>query len=135
MPGGSLQQRITRDGQLSAEAVVRLGMHIAEGLEAAHTQGIVHRDVKPANVMLESGSDRAMVSDFGLARVTNEASMTCSGMITGTPQYMSPEQARGETLDGRSDLFSLGSTLYAACAGHPPFRAENAFGVIKTSLR
>ena len=131
MPGGSLQQRIERDGQLSAEAVVRLGLHIAEGLEAAHEQGIVHRDVKPANAMLESGADRAMVSDFGLARVNNETSMTCSGLITGTPQYMSPEQARGETLDGRSDLFSLGSTLYAACTGHSPFRAANVFGVIK----
>ncbi len=131
MPGGSLQQKIARDGPLSSEAVVRFGLHIAEGLEAAHAQGIVHRDVKPANVMLESGSDRAMVSDFGLAQVANEASMTRSGLITGTPQYMSPEQAKGETLDGRSDLFSLGSTLYAACTGHPPFRAENAFGVIK----
>ena len=131
MPGGSLQQRIARDGQLSSEEVVRLGLHIAEGLEAAHAQGIVHRDVKPANVMLEAGLDRAMVSDFGLARVNNEAAMTCSGLITGTPQYMSPEQARGETLDGRSDLFSLGSTLYAACTGHSPFRAANVFGVIK----
>ncbi len=131
MPGGSLQQRISRDGQLAADEVVRLGLHIAEGLEAAHAQGVVHRDVKPANVMLESGLDRAMVSDFGLARVTSEASMTCSGLITGTPEYMSPEQARGETLDGRSDLFGLGSTLYAACAGHSPFRAANVFGVIK----
>ena len=130
IPGLSLEQRIERDGPLDACTVTRVGLQIAEGLAAAHAQGIVHRDVKPANVILESTVDRAMVTDFGLARVTDEASMTRSGTITGTPQYMSPEQARGDGIDVRSDLFSLGSLMYSACTGRPPFRAETVYGVI-----
>ncbi|MEZ5966252.1 MAG: protein kinase [Planctomycetota bacterium] len=129
--GGSLQQRINQRGPLDTCEVVRIGMQVARGLAEAHKQGIVHRDVKPANVMLEDQVERAMVTDFGLARVADEAAMTRSGVIAGTPQYMSPEQAKGEPVDPRSDLFSLGSTLYAACTGHSPFRAESVFGVIK----
>ena len=129
--GGSLHQRIEKNGPLETCEVVRIGMQIAKGLAAAHGQGIIHRDVKPANVMLESGVDRAMVSDFGLARVADEAAMTRSGVIAGTPQYMSPEQAMGDPIDPRSDLFSLGSVLYAACTGRAPFRSETVFGVIK----
>ena len=129
--GGSLHQRIEKNGPLETCEVVRIGMQIARGLAAAHGQGIIHRDVKPANVMLESGVDRAMVSDFGLARVADEAAMTRSGVIAGTPQYMSPEQAMGDPIDPRSDLFSLGSVLYAACTGRAPFRSETVFGVIK----
>ena len=129
--GGSLHQRIEKNGPLDTCEVVRIGMQIARGLAAAHGQGIIHRDVKPANVMLESGVDRAMVSDFGLARVADEAAMTRSGVIAGTPQYMSPEQAMGDPIDPRSDLFSLGSVLYAACTGRAPFRSETVFGVIK----
>ena len=129
--GGSLQQRIERDGPMDACEVVRIGMQVASGLAAAHAQGIVHRDVKPANVMLESGIDRAMVTDFGLARVADEASMTRSGAITGTPQFMSPEQAKGEYIDHRSDLFSLGSLMYTASTGRPPFRSETVYGVIR----
>ena len=131
LPDGSLQQRIDRTGPLSSREVVCVGMQIADGLAAAHSAGIVHRDVKPANVLLESGVDSAMVTDFGLARVVDEATMTHSGSISGTPQYMSPEQARGESVDPRSDLFSLGSVMYTACTGHAPFRAKTVFGVIK----
>lgn len=130
IPGVSLLQRIDRDGPLETCDVARIGLQIAKGLEAAHAQGVVHRDVKPANVLLENTVNRAMVTDFGLARVADEASMTRSGTIAGTPQYMSPEQAQGESVDPRSDLFSLGSLLYAACTGRPPFRAETVFGVI-----
>lgn len=129
--GGSLQQRIDRQGPLEVCEVVRVGMQVASGLAAAHAQGIVHRDVKPANVMLESGVERAMVTDFGLARVIDEASMTRSGIITGTPQFMSPEQAKGDYIDHRSDLFSLGSLMYTACTGRPPFRSETVYGVIR----
>jgi len=129
--GGSLQQRIELKGPLDACEVVRVGMQVASGLAAAHAQGIVHRDVKPANVMLEGGVERAMVTDFGLARVADEASMTRSGAITGTPQFMSPEQAKGEYIDHRSDLFSLGSLMYTACTGRPPFRSETVYGVIR----
>ncbi|MDF1837206.1 MAG: protein kinase [Planctomycetota bacterium] len=130
IPGLSLAQRIERDGPLDSYEVARVGLQVAQGLAAAHGQGIVHRDVKPANVILEDTVERAMVTDFGLARVADEASMTHSGTISGTPHYMSPEQARGDLVDSRSDLFSLGSLLYAACTGRPPFRAENVFGVI-----
>ncbi|MEM8710588.1 MAG: protein kinase, partial [Planctomycetota bacterium] len=129
--GGSLDQRIQRDGPLDACETLRVGIQIARGLAEAHSQGIVHRDVKPANVMLEGGVERVMVTDFGLARVADEAAMTRSGVVAGTPQYMSPEQARGEPVDPRSDLFSLGSVLYTACTGRSPFRAESVFGVIK----
>ena len=131
VPDGSLQQRIEKLGPLETSEVVCVGMQVARGLAAAHKRGIVHRDVKPANVLLESGVDCAMVTDFGLARVVDEATMTRSGAISGTPQYMSPEQAKGESVDPRSDLFSLGSVMYAACTGHSPFRAESVFGVIK----
>lgn len=131
VPDGSLLQRIEKKGALETDEVVCVAMQIAKGLSAAHDRGIVHRDVKPANVLLESGVDRAMVTDFGLARVVDEATMTRSGAISGTPQYMSPEQAMGESLDQRSDLFSLGSVMYAACTGRSPFRSETVFGVIK----
>ncbi|MEM8679234.1 MAG: serine/threonine-protein kinase [Planctomycetota bacterium] len=128
--GGSLHQRLQKEGPLETCEVARIGLQVATGLAAAHAQGIVHRDVKPANVLLEHTVDRAMVTDFGLARVTDEATMTRSGTIAGTPQYMSPEQARGEGVDQRTDLFSLGSLLYAACTGRAPFRAETVYGVI-----
>ncbi|MEM6470298.1 MAG: protein kinase [Planctomycetota bacterium] len=130
VPGLSLLQRLERNGPLDTCEVARIGLQVASGLAAAHKVGIVHRDVKPANVILENTIERAMVTDFGLARVADDASMTCSGTIAGTPQYMSPEQARGEMIDARSDLFSLGSLMYAACTARPPFRAETIVGVI-----
>ena len=130
IPGMSLLQRIEKNGPLDTCEVTRIGLQISQGLAEAHQQGVIHRDVKPANVMLENNVDRAMVTDFGLARVADEASMTQSGIIAGTPQYMSPEQAKGEMIDARSDLFSLGSLLYAACTARPPFRSETLFGVI-----
>ena len=131
VPGVSLEQRIEREGPLEPCEVVRIGLQVARALAAAHAQGVVHRDVKPANVLLEATVERALVTDFGLASVADEASMTRSGTISGTPHFMSPEQARGESVDARSDLFSLGSTLYAACTGRPPFRAENVYGVLQ----
>ncbi|MFK7768737.1 MAG: protein kinase [Mariniblastus sp.] len=131
MPDGSLNQRIQKHGPLETKQIACIGMQIAKGLAAAHKRGIVHRDVKPANVLLENGIDGAMVTDFGLARVVDEATMTRSGSISGTPQFMSPEQAMGERVDPRSDLFSLGSVMYAACTGHAPFKSQSVFGVIK----
>ena len=101
------------------------------GLAAAHAQGLVHRDVKPANILLADGVERVKLTDFGLARAADDASLTKTGVIAGTPQYMSPEQARGEAVDQRSDLFSLGSVLYAMCTGRAPFRAETSYGVLR----
>ena len=101
------------------------------GLAAAHAQGLVHRDVKPANILLADGVERVKLTDFGLARAADDASLTKTGIIAGTPQYMSPEQARGESVDQRSDLFSLGSVLYAMCTGRAPFRAETSYGVLR----
>lgn len=130
VPGESLQARIDRDGPAAIEETLRIGAQIADGLAAAHAQGLVHRDVKPGNVLLGDGVDRVLISDFGLARAADDASVTRSGVIAGTPHYMSPEQARGESIDYRSDLFSLGSVLYFMCTGHAPFRADGAMAVL-----
>ena len=129
--GASLQKRIEADGPLCTQDTLRIGQQIAAGLAAAHAQGLVHRDIKPANILLERGVERVTITDFGLACAVDDATMTRSGVIAGTPQYMSPEQARGESIDHRSDLFSLGSVLYMMCAGHSPFRAETTFGILR----
>src|ERR1700723_2147872 len=105
-------------------------MQAAAGLSAAHAQGVIHRDVKPGNILLENGVERVLLTDFGLARAADDASLTHSGIVAGTPHYMSPEQASGEATDGRSDLFSLGAVLYFMATGHPPFRAEQAMAVL-----
>ena len=129
--GASLQKRLDAQGALSTLEVLRIGRQTAAGLAAAHAQGLVHRDIKPANILLEDGVERLKITDFGLARAADDASLTRSGVIAGTPQFMSPEQARGEAIDSRSDLFSLGSVLYAACTGRAPFRAETSYGVLR----
>ncbi len=129
--GRSLQDRIDREGPLRIEEVLRIGMQTALGLAAAHAQGLVHRDIKPSNILLENGVERVKITDFGLARAIDDASRSQSGVVAGTPQYMSPEQADGESVDHRSDLFSLGSVLYAMCAGHSPFRAKTTMGVLR----
>ncbi|MEM9646090.1 MAG: protein kinase, partial [Planctomycetota bacterium] len=129
--GPSLQRRIDESGPMTPIEVVRVGRQIAAGLAAAHEQGLVHRDIKPANILLNEGIERLWITDFGVARAMDDASMTQTGMIAGTPQYMSPEQARGESVDHRSDLFSLGSVLYTACTGRPPFRSEGAYGILR----
>ena len=129
--GSSLQKRIDLQGSLETVEILRVAGQIAAGLAAAHAQGLVHRDIKPANIMLADGLEQVAITDFGLARAVDDATMTRSGVIAGTPQYMSPEQARGEAIDARSDLFSLGSLMYAMCTGHPPFRAETSFGVLR----
>lgn len=127
----SLQARIDADGPLELNEILRIGKQAAEGLAAAHAQGLVHRDVKPANILLADDVGRVLLTDFGLARAVDDATMTRSGVIAGTPQYMSPEQAHGQAIDSRADLFSLGSVLYAMCTGHPPFRAETTMGVLR----
>jgi hypothetical protein len=129
--GESLQGRLDRAGPLEVEDVVRIGLQTASGLAAAHAQGLIHRDIKPANLLLENGVARVKITDFGLARMADDAGLTQNGVIAGTPEYMAPEQARGEPIDHRADLFSLGSVLYALCTGGPPFRGSTAVGVLR----
>jgi len=132
IPGETLQQRLDRIGPFEAVEVVQIGRQIAEGLAAAHGMGLIHRDIKPANILIEAGPHACVkISDFGLARAADDASMTQSGMVAGTPMYMAPEQAQGDTLDHRADLFSLGSVLYAICSGRPPFRANSTLAVLR----
>ena len=97
--GGSLQQRLDREGPLDVCEVLRIGIHTAKRLAAAHAQGLIHRDVKPSNILLDEGVERALLTDFGLARAGDDASLTRSGFHPGTPHYMSPEQVRGESID------------------------------------
>jgi serine/threonine-protein kinase len=131
IPGQSLQDRIDRSGPLELKEILRVGMQTAAGLAAAHAQGIIHRDIKPANIMLENGIERVRITDFGLARAVDDASVSQSGAVAGTPQYMAPEQARGEAVDQRADLFALGSTLYAMATGRAPFRGDCGLAVIR----
>jgi eukaryotic-like serine/threonine-protein kinase len=128
--GESLQQRVFRTGPLSILETVRIATQIADGLAAAHAQGLIHRDIKPGNILLGQGIERVQLTDFGLARAADDASRTRSGIIAGTPQYMSPEQARGAEIDQRSDLFSLGCVIYFMLSGRSPFRAESTMGVL-----
>src|SRR5262249_22970989 len=98
----------------------------------AHGMGLIHRDIKPANILIEAGPHPGVkITDFGLARAADDASMTQSGTVAGTPMYMAPEQAHGDPLDHRADLFSLGSVLYTICSGRPPFRASGTLAVLK----
>src|SRR5262249_47288991 len=127
----SLQGRLDRTGPLEVTEIVRIGMQTAQGLAAAHAQGLIHRDVKPANLLLENGLAKVKITDFGLARMADDGGLTQAGVVAGTPEYMAPEQARGDAIDHRCDLFSLGSVLYALCTGHPPFRGSTAMGVLR----
>lgn len=129
--GGSLQKRLEREGALPLVEVLRIGSQLAAGLAAAHEQGLVHRDIKPENILLEEGVERVTITDFGLARAVDDKTVTQAGTIAGTPMYMSPEQARGEQVDQQSDLFSLGSVLYALCTGRPPYQADTSYGVMR----
>ena len=129
--GRTLQQKLDATGPLELPDVLRIGRQIAAGLAAAHAMGLIHRDIKPGNILLEDGVERVKITDFGLARAADDASLTQSGFVAGTPMYMAPEQAQGETIDQRADLFSLGSVLYTMCSGRPPFRAANTMAVLK----
>jgi tetratricopeptide (TPR) repeat protein len=129
--GQSLQEKLDRVGPLGVKEILRIGMQVASGLAAAHAQGLVHRDIKPSNILLENSVERVKITDFGLARTAGESSVTAVGALAGTPSYMSPEQARGDRIDHRTDLFSLGSVLYAMCTGRSPFRADNAMAVLR----
>src|SRR5260370_13596044 len=127
LKGESVEERLGRDAAVSIPEVLRIGREIALGLSAAHERGLIHRDVKPANVFLVSGGvdqlpTRVKLLDFGLARVTGDATpLTQPGVVLGTPAYMAPEQVNGGDVDQRGDLFSLGCVLYRLCTAPAPF--------------
>ncbi|MBL8822071.1 MAG: serine/threonine protein kinase [Planctomycetia bacterium] len=125
--GESLAERLTRQKVLPFEEVLRIGQQVARGLSAAHDRGMVHRDIKPGNILLDSETGNARITDFGLAKHLGNESLTRVGMLAGTPAYMSPEQATDSALDARSDLFSLGVVLYQASSGELPFKADSPF--------
>jgi hypothetical protein len=132
LDGQSLEDRLRDQGRLPTAEVVRIGREVAEGLAAAHEKGLIHRDIKPANVWLEGKRDRVKILDFGLARAAagDGAKLTQTGAILGTPAYMAPEQARGEEVDGRADLFSLGCVLYRMIGGRPAFTGKDPISTL-----
>ncbi len=133
--GGSLAEQIDGAGRLAFQRVLKLATEITSALAAAHAVGVIHRDVKPRNVLYDRAADRYKLTDFGLVKFQDRPSMTATGAMAGTPEYMSPEQAEGRALDARSDLFSLGGLLYAACSGASPFQAESAVASIMRVCR
>lgn len=128
--GPSLQQLVQQQGALEERQVVQIAWQLASGLAAAHAQGVVHRDIKPGNILLDNAVNRVVITDFGLARCQDDQLLTQTGWLAGTPGYMSPEQCRGEDLDGRSDLYSLGAVLFWLCSGQLPFQSETTVGMI-----
>lgn len=118
--GEGLDRRIDRDGPMEPTEATRIARQLAEGLAAAHTSGVIHRDLKPANVLIDRNGD-AYISDFGVARSLVSGGITQTGAVVGTPDYLSPEQARGDAVDGRSDLYALGLLLYEMLTGTMPF--------------
>ena len=130
--GGSLRDRLDREGALPLEDALRIAQEVADALHTAHASGIIHRDIKPENILFIAG--RPVVADFGIARAVRAAggeNLTQTGMAVGTPAYMSPEQAAGDPhLDGRSDVYALGCVLYEMLAGRPPFTGRNAMEVL-----
>ncbi|MES2521869.1 MAG: serine/threonine-protein kinase [Gemmatimonadota bacterium] len=134
--GESLRARLDREGHLPIDDAVRLAREIADALSYAHAHDVVHRDIKPDNILLESG--HAVVADFGIARALSEsgsARLTGTGMSIGTPQYMSPEQASGERdVDGRADLYALGCVLFEMLGGEPPFSGPTMESVVRQHI-
>src|SRR5215213_1393156 len=134
--GETLNARVKRGGPLSPSEATRLLQECAWALSYAHGRGVVHRDVKPDNILLDRGSGRALITDFGIARSQNNSAggLTMVGELIGTPQYMSPEQATGEQLDRRSDLYSLGVVAFFALTGRLPFESSTAHGFLTAHL-
>ena len=133
LPGQTLDEKLQNQETLSVEETRRLASQIASGLEAAHEQELIHRDIKPANIWIPDGESEAKILDFGLVRIADEdPQLTCTGMIAGTPCFMSPEQSRGDLIDQRSDLFSLGCVLYQCLTGRLAFRSDNALATLRS---
>ena len=135
LPGETLEQRLDRETLLDSSTVKNYGVQIARGLSKAHEKGLIHRDIKPANLWITEDG-HVKILDFGLVRIMDESpQLTCTGMIAGTPCFMSPEQSRGDELDGRSDLFSLGCVFYRCLTGKLPFVSSNALATLQAIQR
>jgi WD40 repeat protein/serine/threonine protein kinase len=132
LEGEPLDQVLRSGKQIGFEKIIQIGLDVARGLATAHEKGLVHRDIKPGNLWLEASKGRVKILDFGLARQqqNNEGHLTASGAILGTPAYMSPEQARGDKIDARTDLFSLGGVLYHLVTGRQPFQGSNIMALL-----
>src|SRR5918993_1826016 len=128
VPGGTLKERILREGPIEAADAAGIGAQVAEALGAAHDRGMVHRDIKPQNVLL-TARGTAKVADFGIARAGSSATISRTGSVMGTAGYMSPEQALGKPATPKSDLYSLGVVLYEALTGELPYTADNPIAV------
>ncbi|MEP6572843.1 MAG: serine/threonine-protein kinase [Gemmatimonadota bacterium] len=132
--GETLGQKVARSGPLAHAELVRMLQEVAWALSYAHGRGVVHRDVKPDNILIERATGRALVTDFGIARSVAASQLTSVGEVVGTPQFMSPEQCAGGALDGRSDLYSLGVVAFFAATGALPFQAESTQGLLAMHL-
>ena len=128
--GETIRERVERTGPLAAAEVSRILQEVAWALDYAHGRGVIHRDIKPDNIILERGTGRAVVTDFGIARAGFPAGFTTEGALLGTPEYVSPEQALGNEVDGRSDVYSLGVTCFFSLTGHLPFEAQDVQGML-----
>ncbi|UNS98498.1 serine/threonine protein kinase [Streptomyces tubbatahanensis] len=128
--GRSLADQIKKDGPLEPQRAAQVGLAILDVLRAAHREGILHRDVKPSNVLLEDGTGRVVLTDFGIAKVEGDPSVTSTGMLVGAPSYISPERARGKPPGPPADLWSLGGLLYAAVEGRPPYDKGSAISTL-----
>ena len=132
--GGSLADRIEREGPLAIDEATRIFGEVASALGYAHSRGVVHRDIKPQNVLLDADTGRALVTDFGIARTAEGGSLTATGMVVGTPAYLSPEQVTGEPSDHRSDIYALGVMAYEMLSGKPPFTGSTPTAVLMKRL-
>jgi serine/threonine-protein kinase len=128
--GETLAARVARNGPLRVAEAARITQEVAWALAHAHAHGVIHRDIKPDNILIERESGRAIVTDFGIAHIDTDVAASGAGAIVGTPRYMSPEQSRGEVVDARSDLYSLGAVAYLAVTGRPPIDGESAMVIL-----
>jgi len=129
--GGTLEDKLKTGEPLEFDEIKSIALQAASALGAAHAKGLVHRDIKPGNILFDDDGSHLWVCDFGIARSTEDPSLTYGGTVAGTPHYMSPEQAEGRSVDGRSDLFSLGAVMYRCSTGALPFDGENSTVVLK----
>ncbi|MCL1945928.1 MAG: serine/threonine protein kinase [Chitinivibrionia bacterium] len=127
--GSSLFDLIQKYRPMPIDMIVEYAKQICRGLNYAHAKGVIHRDIKPQNILVSKDSNRCHITDFGIAKIKREERITIVGMAVGTPEYMSPEQAEGKNLDQQTDVYSLGILIYEMCTGNPPFYGNDPMSV------